>query len=555
MTRSTLIFLLCLAAASLNAAWKPGDALDRILVLWKAQPSEGLRQAEIRRLGLTSPKADPRSALHALAGGTPIRQTPLLDIEIVALPAARSGADVDRALAVYQASGLVQAAEPDAPVRMAAAAWPDDPAFVGGRQVGLTQTAWTQAWAAWKAGAIVLHSVVTVAVLDTGVDAHTDFADGQRLTGASFVDSEADSSDNNGHGTFVAGLIAASPANGSGIAGAFFDPAYLHLLPVKVLSGCGEGSYSSLSAGLLYAVDQGAQVVNMSIEASDPSDIFAEAVLEADRRGVVVVAAAGNDFGAAVGWPAAYPSVISVGALTTADLPTDYTNAGKVDISAPGGAGAPGCHCLNSPVGCPSEIWSLSAQYIGCSTSAASFGDCNMPYSLSGYEAAAGTSFASPLVAAAAALILSQSPGLAPKDVLQRLIQGASATAEGSGFHKSSGWGKLNFKGALTVGADSGPTLGFKAWNWPNPFSPVKDGYTTFNIQLDARQDLTLRLLDAGGDLVKSWQIPAASTWIGSNFVQWDGRNGAGRDAANGSYLLVVEGSSGRATHRVALLR
>jgi subtilisin family serine protease len=298
--------------------------------------------------------AKERDSLHAAAGGAFLDRAPLLDIERISLPRAAGGADVDRALAVYRASPLVLAAEPDGPARAASAAWPDDSAFAAGLQWGLTRTAWVQAYAAWQAGQIVLGTQIVVAVLDTGVGPHSDLGT-QVLGGASMVASEPDTTDHNGHGTMCAGLIAATPANGSGIAGAFFDPALIRILPVKVLDACGGGSDSTISYGLLYAAQQGARVANMSVVLSGTNDVVRNAVTEAARRGMVLVAASGNDE-SSVPYPASLPDVISVGALDASDAPAYYDNYGKVDLSAPGGAGINACPCASSAVGCNGDI-------------------------------------------------------------------------------------------------------------------------------------------------------------------------------------------------------
>jgi subtilisin family serine protease len=539
MFRLVLICLICLFAASASARdWKSGDAPDRVLVLYKEWAGAGRldRAAALKK----------REALHSAAGGRLWRRTPLVDLDIVKLNAAGPDA-VARALAVYRASDWVASAEPDPPVRALAPAPPNDPAFVAGAQWSLTLSAWTAAWEAWKEGQFSLPNRITVAVLDTGVDAHPDFASGQLLPGASFVEGAATSDDDEGHGTFVAGLIAATPNNGMGVAGAFMDPDRIRLLPVKVLDAEGRGFYSDMVAGLLYAVEQGARVVNMSLGGPpEDSAVLRAAVAAAARQGVVLVAAAGNDHGAPANYPAALPEVISVAALGPGAVPADYNNAGKVDLSAPGGAGLEDCSCRHSASGCAGELWSLAATVATCPWLVCS-GAC--------LSAGGGTSFAAPLVSAAAAMLLSREPGLDWREVLQRLIQSAGPTSRGAGFHRDSGWGALDFKRLLIEDRPAAAPAAVRVWSWPNPFNPEGDAGVSFNLRLPASQDAELRLLDGGGQLVRVWHLQASQTVAGSNIVAWDGRNGEGQSVANGTYLLVLESGGQRATHRVAVLR
>lgn len=533
------ILILALALTPPLAAaprhWQAGDALDKVMLQWRsASPSAADLAAEAGRLGLPSgPKGDPIAALHAQAGAQFIQRTALLPIDVVQLRAGLSAADIDRALDIYRASPLVLSAEPDPPIR--AAALPNDSVFTAGYQWGLTHTAWIQAYQAYPS-AFSFHSVITVAVLDTGVGPHSDLP--TLLSGTSFVSGVTATTDDNGHGTFCSGLIAATPNNGAGIAGAFIDPSDIRVLPVKVLDHNGGGTYDSIVSGILYAVDQGARVLNISIQGYADSDILHAAVVEADQRGAVLVAAAGNDSREAA-WPAAFGSVISVGALDDQDQPASYSNTGKLDLSAPGGAGLASCGCSSAATAfCPHEIWSLCPN--------------------DRFEGGAGTSFAAPLVSAAAAMLLAQDSSLRPLDVMQRLVRSASATSQGPGFHAQSGWGKLNFYAALTLshasGAGSGGTS-LRIYNWPNPFSIEKDGGTNFTFFLPQAQAAELRLLDDGGDLVRHWSLDAGQTYAGMNLVHWDGLNGAGRKAANGGYRLLLLSEGARATCRVAVLR
>ncbi|MCO8273179.1 S8 family serine peptidase [Actinoplanes sp. TRM 88003] len=178
---------------------------------------------------------------------------------------------------------------------------------------------------------------VTVAVVDSGVDAsHPDLA-GQVLPGADFITgTEGVSVDPHGHGTHVAGTIAALTGNGTGVAG--MAP-HARILPVRVLGANGSGYMSDVANGITWAVDHGADVVNMSISSSWQVAAVSNAISYARDKGVVVVAAAGNSraAGSPVLFPAADEGVIAVAATNPDDSVAGYSNrGGYVDVAAPG---------------------------------------------------------------------------------------------------------------------------------------------------------------------------------------------------------------------------
>src|SRR3989344_878853 len=182
-----------------------------------------------------------------------------------------------------------------------------------------------------------------IAVVDTGIayEDHgiyrrasdlltTNFTDGYNvLTGS------AHANDDNGHGTHVTGTIAQNTNNGTGTAGIAYNAT---IMPVKVLDRNGTGTYAAIAEGIIWAVDHGAQVVNLSLGGPSHSKMLEDAVTYANSRGAVVVAAAGNDGRNGVSYPAAYDSVISVGALDINNQRTSYSNYGAgLDVMAYGG--------------------------------------------------------------------------------------------------------------------------------------------------------------------------------------------------------------------------
>lgn len=240
-----------------------------------------------------------------------------------------------------------------------------------------------------------------VAVLDTGVNrANPDLGavvlDGWQILNG--VQQPGGTTDAHGHGTHVAGIVAAVAGNGTGVAG--MAPG-VRILPVKVLDDNGSGLFSDVATGIVWATDHGADVVNLSLGAAmgSPDLTVASAVRYATDRGVVVVAAAGN-FGCHVGvdpgcltvYPAALDDVVAVGAVDAGGACASYTTtAPYLDVAAPGTA-----------------IYSTYR---------------------TGYAYMSGTSMASPHVAAAAALVRAAAPGLGSAQVRDLLRSRARDTA------------------------------------------------------------------------------------------------------------------------------
>ncbi|MCP4805018.1 MAG: S8 family serine peptidase [Proteobacteria bacterium] len=172
-----------------------------------------------------------------------------------------------------------------------------------------------------------------VAVIDTGVSAGTD-APESIWAGWDFVGDDDDPSDENGHGTHVAGTIAQATDNGIGVAGVAPGAT---ILPIRVLDADGSGWTSDTIRAIEYAHDEGADVINLSLGSSSPSWVERMVIREAVADGVLVVAAAGNDNGAKVGFPAAYKEAIAVSSVGADDTLASYSNVGVIELAAPGG--------------------------------------------------------------------------------------------------------------------------------------------------------------------------------------------------------------------------
>jgi serine protease len=189
---------------------------------------------------------------------------------------------------------------------------------------------------------------VKIAVLDTGVayrrfgktPASPDLAGTRFIAGHDFVGDDAYANDRNGHGTHVASTIAEATNNDVALTGLAYGAS---IMPVKVLDDAGEGDATVIAQGVRFAVAHGAKVINLSLEFG--SDIswqqipqLIDAMAEARAKGVVVVAASGNEADTAVAYPARNNNVLSVGSTTEHGCLSDFSNQGVgLDLVAPGG--------------------------------------------------------------------------------------------------------------------------------------------------------------------------------------------------------------------------
>lgn len=209
-----------------------------------------------------------------------------------------------------------------------ASAVPNDPQY--NRQWNFRDIKIEQAWDETKGAG------VTVAVIDTGVSIVPDLKSTKFVPGYDFVKNKDDASDDNGHGTHVAGTIAQSTNNGYGVAGIAYEAS---IMPLKVLASSGGGTVADIAEAIKFAADNGANVINMSLGGGGASSMMEEAIKYAHNKGVVIVAAAGNEGRNSASYPARYPDVISVAATNPAGDKASYSNFGAgVDISAPGGS-------------------------------------------------------------------------------------------------------------------------------------------------------------------------------------------------------------------------
>src|SRR5581483_6337278 len=345
------------AAAAVNAA----PSSDGLLVHFDDQVSAGaIEQAVTAAGGTVKDDAGDIGAVEVEPGSKP-------------------AASVAAALA---ASPVVQTVEPNR-VRTADMV-PNDPNY--SRQAAYLEAlhlpeAWDQTTGS---------SNQILAILDSGVDlSHPDLV-GRLVAGWDFVNNDGNPSDDFGHGTMVAGIAAAQTNNGRGVSGATWQG---KIMPVKVLDSHGTANDADIAAGIHFAVDHGASVINLSLGGPGASQTLQDAVDYATGHNVVVVAAAGNDGGTPDAgvphYPAACNGVIAVGATYSSGALASFSSYGPwVSVLAPGEG-------------------IVSTTY-----------DCF-------YGAGDGTSFSSPLVAAVALLLRSTNPGASESSIVARIIGSA----------------------------------------------------------------------------------------------------------------------------------
>ena len=197
-----------------------------------------------------------------------------------------------------------------------------------GRQWAITKTMAPQAWEV-TSGA----NSVVIAVLDTGIDKQQEDLVGKVIAEVNFTDSLT-TEDTYGHGTHIAGIIAAVANNNVGIAGLAYN---CSLMNVKVADDQGRFDSSVAAEGVIWAVDHGANVINMSLVSTEPSPGLEEAINYAWNKGAVVIAAAGNLVGTKIVYPAYYSNCIAVAATDSNDYVASWSSQGYwVDVAAPG---------------------------------------------------------------------------------------------------------------------------------------------------------------------------------------------------------------------------
>jgi subtilisin family serine protease len=395
----------------------------------------------------------------------------------------------DQALARLRASRWVAQTEKDAVVERLDTT-PNDTYW--NSQWGLRRIGLPGAWDRTRGAAGVV-----VAVLDTGVDANHPDLSGAILPGYDVVGNTTNANDVQGHGTSVAGIIAARSNNAAGVAGICWT---CSILPVKVLGDDGAGDMATLASGIVRAADAGARVINMSLGGPAGSATLDQAIAYAVAKNAVLVAAAGNNGTSTPFYPAASPNVIGVAATDDADRLYSWSNRGDwVRVTAPG---------------------------------------CDPATALgNGYSNFCGTSAAAPVVSGLAALAVSLQPA-AGRDQIMRAISETTAALE------SIPRGRIDAPKALSVLAPRKTAT----WTLRGSLVPVSRvhkhvvaaGLVTATLASANRARLSLAVADATGRVVAraSGATPLRVTrrLTAGTYAFTIRRNGAGKTA----YALTV---------------
>ncbi len=377
----------------------------------------------------TSYSSEDRLKFHHEIGGQLVSQIQNLGVDVLRF----EGVPVQRIIERLKIDPRVLYVEPN--FIATAFEMANDPALQQNLQWGLTKiNAAGNNTSAWNISRGI--TSVVVAILDTGIAQNHEDLKEKIISNRNCTDSTT-SDDIYGHGTHVSGIISANTNNNLGVAGVGYG---ITLLNAKGLGDSGSGYYSWLANCLVWAADNGAKVINMSLGGSADSKLLSDAVEYAWNKGVVLVAAAGNSGNNSPSYPAYYPHVLSVAATDQNDVKASFSNFGTwVDVTAPG-------------VGIYSTLPN--------NTNA---------FKQLGYGYGSGTSMASPFVAGLAGLLFSMG-SLNNSDVV-KLIENNADKIPGTGTN----WifGRINAYQSLLSArgtSDVRPSVTLTPTNTPTPF-------------------------------------------------------------------------------------
>jgi len=478
------------------------------------------------------------------------------------LTSVQPGFDAVAAAAALRATGLVRAAAPD--VRMRLHVLPNDPDVPQEWWVDDGGFADVRLGAAWE----VEHGNpgVRIGIMDTGVDmGHPDLASKiwtnpgeipangiddddngyvDDVHGWDFGDADADPDpepmldeaefglDVGFHGTFVAGIAAAATNNAEGIAGAGWN---CPIVPLKVANSAGELSLEAITEAFGYAATNHIEVLNISLGTPDSSGVaeyFQALVDAATAAGVLVVASAGNDGTADPNFPAACTGVLSVAATDAGNARAEFSNFGPVVRIAAPGAG----------------MWSAIARNYELDEFSQLFYQVFMGWDgVRPYMAGDGTSFSSPLVAGACALVRSRHPDWSPLVVSSHML----ATGDAVAYDQPIG-PKLNVLRAVTDPTLSAPTAALAHYDLsvvPNPSGQA----SVIRFGLPVAGPARLRVYDCAGRIMR--EFPSDELPAGSHTVSWDGTDEHGDPASAGVYVVRLETPNGAIVRKLARVR
>lgn len=282
-------------------------------------------------------------------------------------------------------------------------------------QYGLEKINADGAWAVTKGD-----ESIVIAVVDTGVDLNHPDLSSNLVKGYSTIKGTINENDDNGHGTHVAGIVSAIADNNIGVTG--IAPK-CKVMPIKVLSAKGDGNDSDIAEGIIWAVDHGAKVINLSLGGAGAGKTLENAILYAYNSNALVVAAMGNNGANVKNYPAAFKNVVAVGASDAKNKVAPFSNFGDwISVTAPG---------LKIHSTLPTYKVELSRYNLGTE-----------------YGALSGTSMAVPYVSGLAGLILSKNKNLNRAEVRKKIEQNCN-DIDKKGFDDETGIGLIDASKSL----------------------------------------------------------------------------------------------------------
>jgi len=416
---------------------KPDYKKGELIVKFKNEIQPQTKNNQIKTNSNTLDKLNAKYEAKDIIAISSKENTPLSNIYKIEI---NGETDIKKAVEEYKTNSNVLYAEPN--YYYYSCNTPNDPLL--DRQWGLNQSFdydidGPEAWDIETGD-----SNIIIAIIDTGVDYnHPDIKDNiwrntdettngedtdlngydDDVVGWDFFNNDNDPIDDNGHGTHCAGIAAANSNNDLGVAGVSWN---CQIMPIKILGKEGTGQMSNAASAIFYAYENGARVVSLSLGNTFSSKLMNEVITYVTERGVVVIAATGNDDRDKKFYPASYENCIGVSATDDRDLKASFSNYGDwVDIAAPG-----------------EYILSLRAN--GTSL----YGENSSYIVEENYTYASGTSMACPFVAGVAGLVLSKNSALTSKQVREKLYFSADRLPDKLNI----GRGRLNAYRALTRG-------------------------------------------------------------------------------------------------------
>lgn len=312
---------------------------------------------------------------------------------------------------------------------------------------------------------------IKVGIVDTGIDYNHEDLKNNYKGGYNFVANTSDPFDDYGHGTHVAGTVAALD-NGIGVVGVAPE-AWLYA--IKVLDSQGSGSYTNIISGLQWCLDNGMQVVNMSFGGSSFSQALSDICDKLNNAGILLVAAAGNSGGSSgqdtIGYPAKFPSVMAIAATDSNDARASFSSVGpELSVAAPG---------VNVPSTVPTGSCKL------CDTS--------------GYKQLSGTSMSTPHVVGTTALIMKANPNMTNTDI-RKAIENTAIDLGNQGHDDLYGWGRID---ALNAVNQTPPPP-------PGPLASITVSPASLSVNVGATGQLTATCKDQNNNTI----ICPSLTWV-----------------------------------------